>query len=102
MIPWEHVEARTRQPRQVSMWADLVDFGETCRRAYRRDVWNSQPVLIEAWLEKDAMSGIFAEATSAATFAGLVKLIAAGNIRAEDQVLIPITGSGLKEPLRAG
>jgi len=61
-IPWEHVEDRTRQPRDVSMWDDLADFGETIRRAYRRDVWNTQPALLEAWLEKDALSGIFMDA----------------------------------------
>jgi hypothetical protein len=39
--------------------AILADFGETVRRAYRRDVWNTQPALLETWLEKDALSGIF-------------------------------------------
>jgi len=58
-VPWEHIEDRTRRPRSVSMWDDLADFGETIRRAYRRDVWNTQPALLEAWLEKDALSGIF-------------------------------------------
>jgi hypothetical protein len=35
-IPWEHVEDRTRQPRDVSMWDDLADFGETIRREIGR------------------------------------------------------------------
>jgi threonine synthase len=43
--------------------------------------------------------GIFCEATSAAAFAGLEALVATGVINEEAQVLIPITGSGLKEPL---
>jgi len=59
--PWEHIEDRLRRPRCVSMWNDLADFGETVRRSYRRNVWNTQPVLLEAWLEKDALSGIFEE-----------------------------------------
>lgn len=45
--------------------------------------------------------GIFCEATSAAAFAGLEKLMASGAISRGDNVLIPITGSGLKEPLRS-
>ena len=58
-IPWEHVEDRLRRPRHVSMWDDLADFGETIIREYRRNVWNTQPAVLEAWLEKDALSGIF-------------------------------------------
>ncbi len=41
------------------MWDDLAAFAETARRAYRRDVWASQPAYLEVWLEKDALSGIF-------------------------------------------
>ena len=41
------------------MWSGLSDFAETCRRAYRRDVWETQPDYLEIWLEKDALSGIF-------------------------------------------
>jgi len=60
-IPWEHIEDRTRRPRCVDMWNGLAAFGKDVRRAYRRDVWNTQQVLLEAWLEKDALSGIFEE-----------------------------------------
>ena len=35
--------------------------GEGLVQMYRRDVWDSQPVRIEVWLEKDALSGIFEE-----------------------------------------
>ena len=56
---------------------------------------------ILAWQRRLASSaGIFAEATSAAAFVGLESLIADGTIGAEEEVLIPLTGSGLKEPLR--
>ena len=58
-IPWEWIEDRLRQPRTVSMWADLTSFAETARRAYRRDVWPGQSSYVECWLEKDALSGIF-------------------------------------------
>lgn len=58
-IPWEWVEDRLRRPREVQMWDNLGDFAETARRAYRRDVWDTQPGYLEVWLEKDALSGIF-------------------------------------------
>ena len=47
-------------------------------------------------------AGIFCEATSAAAFAGLEAMIARGDISRDAQVLMPITGSGLKEPLARG
>ncbi len=58
-IPWMWIEDRLRRPRKVRMWSDLTDFSETVKRAYRRDVWDTQPGYLEAWLEKDALSGIF-------------------------------------------
>jgi hypothetical protein len=60
-IPWEWIEDRLREPRRVSMWAGLADFAETAARAYRRDVWATQPAYLEAWLEKDALSGVFGQ-----------------------------------------
>lgn len=44
-------------------------------------------------------AGIFCEATSAAAFAGLEAMVARGDISEDARVLVPITGSGLKEPL---
>lgn len=60
-IPWEWIEDRLRQPRFVSMWENLADFAETAITAYRRDIWQKQKRLVEVWLEKDALSGIFEE-----------------------------------------
>jgi hypothetical protein len=61
VIPWDWMEDRLRQPRHVSMWGGLADFAETARRDYRRNVWATQPGLVETWLEKDALSGVFAD-----------------------------------------
>jgi threonine synthase len=43
--------------------------------------------------------GVYAESTSAAAFAGLEQLVKVGAISRGDGVLVPVTGSGLKEPL---
>ena len=59
VIPWEWIEDRLRRPRTVSMWTDVADFAKDVARAYRRDVWAEQEELVEVWLEKDALSGIF-------------------------------------------
>ena len=55
---------------------------------------------IKSWQSRLAQSeGLFCEPTSAAAFAGLPALIASGVIHPSDSVLVPITGSGLKDPL---
>lgn len=51
----------------------------------------------QRWLA--ASEGIFCEVTSATAFAGLENLLATGKIRPDEPVLVPITGSGLKEPI---
>jgi hypothetical protein len=61
-LPWEWIEDRLRKPRHVPAWEDLDAFKEVIRRSYRRSVWQDQPRYQEAWLEKDALSGIFADA----------------------------------------
>jgi hypothetical protein len=45
-------------PRQVH------DFIETFARSYRRDLWRSQGVRIEVWLEKDALADVVVDATA--------------------------------------
>ena len=44
-------------------------------------------------------AGVFCEVTSAAAFAGLEVLVRSGRISDEARVVVPVTGSGLKEPL---
>jgi len=61
-VPWEWIEDRLRVPRKVSMWGGLPDYIEMVKRFYRRDVWQDQGSYVEAWCEKDALSGIFLEA----------------------------------------
>ncbi|MBL7042630.1 MAG: pyridoxal-phosphate dependent enzyme [Pirellulaceae bacterium] len=57
-------------------------------------------VSLTTWQKRLASSeGVFAEKTSAVAFAGLEKLIDAGTIERGATVCVPVTGSGLKEPL---
>jgi threonine synthase len=46
--------------------------------------------------------GVYCEPTSAAPFAGLVRLVAEGVLDGKSSVLIPITGSGLKDAPPSG
>ncbi len=63
IIPWSWLEDRVRQPQAVSTWQDLPDFIETVKSAYRKSIWEKQPQYLEVWLEKDALSGVFAKIT---------------------------------------
>ncbi|MDY0167447.1 MAG: hypothetical protein RBS80_12940 [Thermoguttaceae bacterium] len=58
-IPWEWIEDRLRVPRQVPMWDGLADFADDAAASFALNVWDTQPAYVEAWLEKDALSGIF-------------------------------------------
>ena len=54
---------------------------------------------ILAWQRRLAHTeGVYCEATAAAAFAGLARLIAQGAVPTGAEVLVPVTGSGLKEP----
>lgn len=53
-----------------------------------------------AWRERLASEvGIFCEVTSAAAFAGLEAMVGDGVIGGDARVIVPVTGSGLKEPV---
>lgn len=53
-----------------------------------------------AWRERLASEvGIFCEVTSAAAFAGLEAMVGDGVIDEDARVVVPVTGSGLKEPV---
>ncbi len=59
LISWDWIEDRLRRPRGVAMWSDLNDFASGAASSFRLDVWEEQPLYLECWLEKDALSGIF-------------------------------------------
>ena len=53
--------------------------------------------IIDWQLKLAKLEGIYSEPTSAAAFAGTLKLIQSGKIPKDSTVLVPITGSGLKD-----
>src|SRR4029077_19221113 len=67
LIPWEWIEDRLRVPRGLGDGWDSVEEYldsemEWLGRGYSAAIWPTQPRYIEAWLEKDALSGIFVDA----------------------------------------
>ena len=57
------LEDRTRAPHKPSAWCGLDGYLETVRDAYRRDKWDSQPVHLEVWVEKDALGAMIERVT---------------------------------------
>ena len=51
---------RLREIQVPSMWANLNEYMETVRDAYRKNYWLDQPCYLEIWSEKDALRGIMA------------------------------------------
>lgn len=84
----------------VSKPPRLAEMIEAIKSTGGTGVTVSEKSLSEWQARLAASEGIFAEMTSAGAFAGLVKLIDSGVIDKDSNVCIPITGSGLKEPLK--
>lgn len=64
VVPWEWMEDRLRVARGWAMWEDPAEFLHSVRDRYHRDPWQDQSHYVEAWCEKDALSGIFSDALS--------------------------------------
>lgn len=62
-LDWRFVADGTRFGRKPESWQSLDDALSAMRRNYRRDLWQSQGVRLEVWLEKDALATIVQEAT---------------------------------------
>jgi len=63
IIPWSWVEDRLRRARGWQQWDDPAEFLGEVLSGFRRDPWQdeAQTHYVEAWCEKDALSGIFTD-----------------------------------------
>jgi hypothetical protein len=61
IIPFAWIIDPSRDPRTPAMWEDVADFAAVAEQ-YRSNVWTTQPTCLEAWVEKDALARIFADA----------------------------------------
>lgn len=64
VIPWEWLIDRTRIPHSVPMWYDREDFADCVLPQFRLDVWQTQDVYVECFVEKDALAGVFEPITN--------------------------------------
>jgi hypothetical protein len=57
-LDWDAIEDRTRNLETLSSWDSAKNILEASARQFRYDRWDSQPVRIEVWVEKEALIGV--------------------------------------------
>ena len=62
-IPFSHIADHTRWMRKPSSFTGVEDCLNSTAEFYRRNLWNSMPVQVEIWCEKDALAGVLMEET---------------------------------------
>jgi hypothetical protein len=62
LIDWLAIEDRTRYLRELGHWNSPEDIIGSVHESYRLDLWVTQPVRPEVWIEKDALVGVIDDA----------------------------------------
>ena len=63
-IPFGWIADNTRWMRKPRTHTGLAAMLEESAKLYRRDLWDSQDVYIEVWLEKEALAGVIYDVTA--------------------------------------
>ncbi len=63
LLKWSFIADGTRWQRKPNTWGSVGGYIEAVSRSYRRDLWQSQDVRIEVWLEKDALADLIMDVT---------------------------------------
>lgn len=63
VLPFGWLADSTRWMRKAPSFSSLHDALRRTVENYRRALWDSQPVYVEVWLEKDALAGVLFEET---------------------------------------
>ena len=58
LLDWEALEDRMRSIDRMPHWKSPKSGIEALRSQYHIDMWANQPVRVQVWIEKDALSGI--------------------------------------------
>jgi hypothetical protein len=62
-MPWSFIADGTRWVNVPETWDSAEDVLRETVRTYRRNLWRSQGVRIEIWLEKDALASLISDVT---------------------------------------
>lgn len=58
LIDWQSIEDRTRNLEHNPHWDGPEDILRSVHRSYGIDLWSTQPVRPEVWIEKEALVGV--------------------------------------------
>lgn len=58
LIDWNSIEDRTRNLQKLSHWSSPEQIIGACADQYRRNLWETQDVYLEVWVEKEALSNV--------------------------------------------
>lgn len=59
LIDWEAIEDRTRNLHRLSTWNTPEAMMQSAAEWYLVPKWDDQPIRVEVWIEKEALSGVF-------------------------------------------
>ena len=62
-IEWDLIVDRSRPTYAPNVWNYAGAYAKTIQRSYRKDYWDTQPVHVEIWAEKDAVIGSIQDLT---------------------------------------
>jgi hypothetical protein len=63
IVPYAWIADNTRWMRKPSTYSSLEAYLNLSQQGYRRALWDSQPVYVEVWCEKDALAGVLYRVT---------------------------------------
>ena len=63
-VPFGWIADNTRWMRKPTTYRSLETMLHRSQALYRRDVWDSQGVYVEIWLEKEALAGVLIDVTA--------------------------------------
>jgi hypothetical protein len=63
VLPWRFIADTTRWQRKPETFDEVEDAVAQLARTYRRNLWRTQNIRLEVWLEKDALASVVAQAT---------------------------------------
>ena len=63
LLPWEFIADGTRWVYAPETWDSTEDALRETAHTYRRNLWRSQGVRVEVWLEKDALASLISAVT---------------------------------------
>jgi len=64
LVDWDSIEDRTRSLYGKTTYGDPSEPINSLQYQYAEDLWRDQPVRLEVWIEKNALTGVISPATS--------------------------------------